>query len=675
MTYSEIEITFNEDLVDEAISFNSGDVPSGDFTSIIESWVELRSQPLKVTKGIATATLGERSAINFVDSFELDFNEIKTYTVQRVLNVVTIKGNSAFYRFDSELISANPSKVSFSITNFTDIPFEISSITFAQAGSNFCSNVEISILTAGVADSFNIGGYEHENTGGANPYITTIGRGNTITISATKGLQTVSELVARPEFLSASNVIPSITSLPGGSNLVIVVIGNGTLTWNFSLDGITYQISPVFVGLVSGNYTAYVRDQYGCIVEKEFVVDGLGNNSPFFSISKSNSIRFKNLINWGDSANYKNDENTLSNEVDVPLPKREIQLFQSGDIITTQFKSNYPNNIANVHIVDDLPGDIITAVTVEKLTENIGRTDSRDAFKFDLEDGSLRTGIFFTAGNIYDYQTGTDTGEDHALNGTVPEWGVAGNYVKISSNWYLIEDVLFIESLAVEALIITETTVPTPGPPQAIIVSSIFNRQNYEVFEFTVDMADYLDKCIQVRFENSSVVWGDLNHYSEVIKVKTRHEGTIEINYWNEHNTDIFYETGIRNKIRVQLEKIEGKMSDESDTYKTDTTAQLLSTQIHELDLFEFMPVTKEIMRKIIQALSHSEVYLDGVKYVKESIDDPELLGETNRYIVKATMIKAKNVYNSDSGALEFNQGSIEIPSLVGGGNDFVKYK
>jgi hypothetical protein len=65
-------------------------------------------------------------------------------------------------------------------------------------------------------------------------------------------------------------------------------------------------------------------------------------------ISKSNSIRFSNRITWGDAANYKNDENTLGAEVDVKLAYSGCQNFKSANVITSQFKSNYINNIVTV---------------------------------------------------------------------------------------------------------------------------------------------------------------------------------------------------------------------------------------------------------------------------------------------------------------------------------------
>ena len=40
--------------------------------------------------------------------------------------------------------------------------------------------------------------------------------------------------------------------------------------------------------------------------------------------------------------------------------------------------------------------------------------------------GGGKTGIYFLVGNLYDYDTDADTGNDYILNGGLPEWGKIG---------------------------------------------------------------------------------------------------------------------------------------------------------------------------------------------------------------------------------------------------------
>ena len=70
-------------------------------------------------------------------------------------------------------------------------------------------------------------------------------------------------------------------------------------------------------------------------------------------------------------------------------------------------------------------------------------------------------------------------------------------------------------------------------------------------------------------------------------------------------------------------------------------------------------------MRKVIQALSHKFVLIDGVSYVKN--DSPTLtpLVGTNLYRLIASMIKSENVYTTNGTGDEFTAGDIEVPSLL----------
>jgi hypothetical protein len=437
----------------------------------------------------------------------------------------------------------------------------------------------------------------------------------------------------------------------------------------YSLDGTDWQSSNTFNSLAIGNYTLYVRDNFGCSFQKDFSVNAFGSGTPYFYISKSNSIRFANRITWGDSANYKTDENTLSSEAfakDANLAYQEIQQFQSADVITTQFKSNYDTNTAKI-IKSDLSE---VNVPVFKKTNNIGIKDKRDARLYDLRDG--KTGIYFTSGNIYDFDTNAVTAS-HFLNGTVPDWAIYGSYIKVNNDWFLIEEVIFDETKNADVIVISDNY---SGSEMAVVVGSIYNLFNYEVYEFAIDMVDYIDQYFQVRINNTSSNFPEIIHLSEKIWCKVKHDKVLEIRYSNSTNTDMFYATGIENLIRIPYTFFKGKTDEESDVHKTDTNTILLNAQNYEVDEIVFEPVTKEIWRKLTQALSHENLTINGVGYVKNGNFNTEgPLDESNLYVLTATMIKTGSVYNSQiSGSLDFNTTSIEIPGLISTEDGFVKY-
>jgi hypothetical protein len=237
----------------------------------------------------------------------------------------------------------------------------------------------------------------------------------------------------------------------------------------------------------------------------------------------------------------------------------------------------------------------------------------------------------------------------------------------------LIEEIIYDDQKEADVMVILNTYA---GIDISIVVGSIYNDFNYEVYEFTIDMVNYLNQTIQVEFENSDDRFETISQLSEKIDIAVNFDKNLEIYYWNDDNTDIFYSTGVRHLINVELTKQEGVSEEESDTHKTDTTAILLSAQLYELDKFIFEPVSKEIWRKLMIALSHKNVFINGVQYVKNGNFESEgPLDKSNLYVLKAMMLKTGIVYNADSATGDdFNTGSIEIPGLIQTEIGFLKY-
>lgn len=660
--FASIEITFSDDLTtDDVITFGIGfDL------SITETWAVVRDNNNKVVVADPIVdSAGERSAINFYNALLLDYANFP-FTISRVVNVVTIVANKPEYQFTSP---SGPVDVSFDIDNTTEATFEITDVTIEEptvedAATHVKVTVTTSINTKDVTSPVSLEDVDDTT------FSFEIERGEAFTIVASSAGGQVAEYKNEAvSILNTSVVSTDIVFSPEGSTLTIVVENTG-LTLQYSLDDITYKTENVFTGLAPGDFTLYVKDQFEVKTSIPVVVNENGINLPYAYYPKTNSIRAANRITFGDSSNYKTDENTLSCEADVPVPYRAVQLFQSGDIITTQIHSNYATNLVVVKEVTDGPIIPTYPISVTKMSNNIGQTDRRDARRYGIEAG--KTGIYFTSGNIYDYVTGVDIG-DYTLNGALPVWGKVGNYIKIGTGYYRINDVIYHEALEVEMLVINLISVI--GISVNANVSCKYNLANFEVYQYTIDFADYLNKTVQVYTQFTDPTFGEVNYLSERINVKVRHLNTVEIKYWNKHNTDIDYSTGIKHKIRIPLEKVSGKPKDSSNIYVNDTNTILLNSEMLMVDEFEFQPMTKQFMWLVCMALLHSSVQMDGVDSVKDGSFSVEgALEETNLYILTASMIKARDAYKSDSG-LEFSTGDIEIPALIGGGNDFVRYQ
>lgn len=545
-------------------------------------------------------------------------------------------------------------------------PISITNVSFSEAATNKCQKVQVTVTTSELATKINAPFQLNGNT--QNPFSFEWIRGQIITLevensSGGKGTKSITI----PPMLNASDFSVQVNNSPNGASVIVnnsVITG---LSLQYSKDNIYWQNSNVFSGIAAGNHTVYVKDQYGCSFSKYYLVDELGITEPFFYISKANSIRFAERIVFGNSANYKNDENTLSCEVDSEIAYQEIQRFQTADLVTTQFKSNYKNIAAKLVKSDNSEIDLL----IEKKSNNIGIKDKRDAIKYSL--GGGQSGIYFLAGNKYDYNTGVVT-ESYSLNGLLPEWAQIGSYFNVNSVWYKIDQIVFDENKSADVIVFSDNYSGLDTP---IVVGAIYNRFDYEVYEFKVDMSLYENQYFRIKLINADPNFVTLTHLSEKIYCLQKHLDTLEIRYSNSTNTDIFYSTGIEHIIRIPYSYVKGKADEETDTYKTDTSSKLLNADLYELDDFVFEPTTKEIWRKLMQALSHENVTINGVGYVKNGNFNTEgPLEKSNLYVLTATMIKTGNVYNSKTsgGAIDLVDTPIEVPDLLSSDTGYVGY-
>jgi len=671
-TYSELQISFNQELdLLHKVKFDLLDVPLSHSITLEETWQTTRTSSFQVTKGIATSIIGERSAMNYVASFELDYNTANLYEVSRVGNIVTIKCTSPFYKFLSGIAIDNSSSpgilnIVFVSNNGTGSVFDITNIAYSGA-TNPCDNILVSVTTNELATDVitpNIG----VNTSNPFTFEMTRATNGIVKCKSAANIEAQGNFIT-PPFLNSANISFNMVSNPVESTVTIAVNNTSGLILQYSINNTSWQASNVFI-LVNGNYTIYVKDQYGCNVNKLFSVTSAGNRVPYEYLSKSNSIRYANRIDWNNNDNHKTLDNSLSYEAEVPLPKMEIQQFQSNDVIPTHFKSNYMDLSAVVINEDQTE----TNIPIVKKTNYIGLKDKRDARIISTTGDPTKTGIYFDSGNLYDYDTGIDTGEDYALNGALPKWGMVGYYIEFNGSWFLIEDVLFDEDRNVDLLIITNNYF---GANDATIkVSSLYDLENYEVYEYDIDFANYIDKQISVRLNQKDPIFPEVIYLSELIDVRNKQFGMVEIRYRNETNTDILYSTGIEHKIRIPIHKIDAKPKASLNSNDTDTSTILLSAQSRQVYQYTFHPVTEQKMETLVLALLHETILINGEYFVSDSPPEIEgALGDTNWYIVKANMTKTNSVYNSQTGGSKnFSSGNTEIPNLIQGSSGFIKY-
>ena len=89
----------------------------------------------------------------------------------------------------------------------------------------------------------------------------------TITVRDASGCTTTAPAtINQPAALTASAAATDATCNGAADGSITVTAGGGTVTYEYSLDGITFQASNIFNGLVANNYTIIVRDGNNCTV-------------------------------------------------------------------------------------------------------------------------------------------------------------------------------------------------------------------------------------------------------------------------------------------------------------------------------------------------------------------------------------------------------------------------
>lgn len=681
MATSRIEITFNDDLsIGDQVyfekRFNDGVLDTG-WQPVQETWVNFRSGANQVTQGTPTAIQGERSAINFVQAINLDY--LFTYPVNgELVNGVERIGNKVIIRqhinWSFRLIDPDPTSadVSISIFNWSGINFNITGATIGTATTNpVCTHFKIFFSFNTDIVKYKIGSNDEVILGGPSDSIELEflrGQGFTAQFyDADDNLSYYSLTSFQvPSILNVNSLNIQVNATPNGGTATASIITT-LLTLEYSLDDNTWYDSEVFNNLPEGDYTMYVRDHLGCKISKAFHVDEFGVGVPYFHIPKANPIRFANVVTWGDCSNYKTDDNTLSCQENVRKAIPYTQLFQSCDIIPTQIHSNY--NVNSMKIVDE--DDNETVVNFIQKSNFMQRKDMRDARMYSFDEN--KTGIYFLTGNIYDYDTQADTGNDHSLNGTLPEWGVVGNYVRLNNTWYVVDSVQYDPEKNADVLLISNIYT---GADQVVQVASIYNLENFEVFESEIDFVSFIDKKLRVYIDAQDSNFVDLAFVSELIWVKVSHENTSMIRYKNSTNTDVYFNTGIEFKIRFEVEDIYAKDDEETEISISDTQAKIYKANIYEKNTYVFSPVPTEMMRKLKQILVHDILEIDNTPYAKNDAPEVTNLEGTNLYDVVANMVKSGRNFNSNAslGEIEFNGSNEEVPGLVDFGGGFVKY-
>jgi hypothetical protein len=438
-----------------------------------------------------------------------------------------------------------------------------------------------------------------------------------------------------------------------------------TMSVEYSINGSDYQPENTFTGLSAGSYTLYIKDQYGCIKQFTAVNPGTSNNAnlatPYQHISESNSIRFVERVTRTNCGGYKTVYNTLSCEENAAPANKFTQLFQSCDYIRTQLLTSYENVAVAI-------GD--TEIIPTKIVRNIGIEDRRDAYYF-VYNGSLA--VMFTSGNTYDYGT-TNVNGTYELNGDLPDFGTVGTWVETPFGSFQISGI-FITDDGNRAIVLNTNTNYTG----ANFIQTIYNRENYDIWEFDIDMSVFVDTEFRAGVKLFQTVadpnWPDLFFVSELIAVRAKWARTTLIEWSHSKNTDVYFASGITMRNRLRLCDVNESLSDgDVDAQKTDTAVIPIDATDYNAMGFEALNLTTGMKRKITRALKHDNLKIDGLAYTLMENPATERQGKSNFYKVTAKLCEAGDAWTTGAQDLQNIFTDAELIGLLeSNDNEYVR--
>jgi hypothetical protein len=673
MAKSSLKFTFLRDAIDlEHISFTVFDV-DGVLADIIriETWTDgiaaLKKVVTVITQAPYTLPAGH-TVVRYHGSLQRDYGTgIMSYFVDGNEITLTITSETR-WGFKDVVVNA-PDLANFVIVNEDANPMTIVSETL-ETDNNSCNTYKLTTETSLLAETIDVNGIISPNS--FNPVSLTLTRDIYNVVKFYDANQNEVESGFNPMYfasLSAGNITVDVVTDQSGGTATITVSNAEGLVLEYSLDNVVWQSENVFAGLPLNDYTAYVRDQYGCVAQKDFSVTETGTRDPFHFVSKANSITYILQEETSSCGVPKNDENTFAFQNIALLPSCTQDKFQTCDKIKTQFKSNY--DLVSALVRSEV--GVETQLGVTKMSSNINRFESMDCTIYDF--GNNQTGIYFTSGNLYD-QGWVPNGDTYTLNGNLPDFAVIGNVITLENiGTFEIVRVLFDNSPAVKKRVIVINNQYTGNHAENKIACT-YDLLPYEVYEFEIDWSLFMVGIYEVEIKMDDSENGILYYKSENISLAVEHPGTVRIDYYNTNNRDIFYRYGIEHRVRIPFISIKGIPKGEEEINLTDTGSYVVDSNIYEADEIMFDYMVKSLMRKVSIALGCEYVFVNGVGYVGDGSVEFESIGQTNLYSVSKSMVKTSISYTTrhtgNTGVPE-DYINFNIPSIIAQGEGFIQ--
>lgn len=405
-------------------------------------------------------------------------------------------------------------------------------------------------------------------------------------------------------------------------------ITNKNRVYQFSIDGINFQSSNSFEVNTNGQYEITAIDDLGCRKSAFATVDLEERKAaPYFDIEITNPLRLVDQNITG----IKNISNQLSTDYDIPNVEDRFfrQPFKIGDIIRTQFKSNYSDHEVRVYNC----GNLIETITPVLKIENTNRLDKRDVI---LRTGAPnKTNVAFPQGNIYDPITNTVIDTYFQFDGRLPSFVRVGmlltfNEPNALTGTFEVEEIIFDERLQSWVAVITATRL---GHETAVQVLSTYNLEEYNIYEFELTYPEG-QYHIEVVATDDNALYPDVLWESEPFFFSDDIE-VVTIDYSSNVNQSLIdYRTDIEFRLCIPGRFAKYQPTTESETFKDDLgNLYLQKNTYNRMWEVETSLIPWWLAEKLIIASKHKILKIDGISVVNsETPEVTDRLGERNPF-------------------------------------------
>ena len=612
---------------------NAGVNPS---YGILENIVTTRTQ----NNEFALGPNRQITALNYASAVGLDFLNtagVESIQFQSPASVlITLADGWLVTNASADGFTAQ--EVNFDIDNTVvtpPVPDLVFSTVFSARPIDPCTTVSIDFTISGGQTPYSttVDGFTIANTGASPSVPKSRGVGVSLRVADSSG-QVVTRSVTTPPPLLASNfTVNIIQSFTGAAVEIIRVAGSRVSGLQYSLDNVNFQGRNSFSGQAPGNYTAYVKDTFGCTISLDYTISAIVPESldPFFLFPEANMVRMYQVQADTDSirANYYNRQSC--EEYVRGKAYQNVQNWEAQDNVYIQLKTNHEN--LQLFSVDPLGNE--TNLGIVRQVQNVGLRDVRDGTYFRLTTDTL--GLYFSGGNTYDPDTLAISGTYTAVSGLLPSFIVEGAFVDILGLG--IKEILatgFDQTRQVWYAEISGS-ISFINDVQSRVTTN-YNNQNYDVYATTIPMASRLNTNFKFKITTDRV-----EYLSEEQRVVDEVRGVV-IDYYNTENRyDVVYALDPAPSFRLRMPDMDFRAlipDSRVQNYESDNAPIQLDNKLYKNFELRCEDLSTAMAFKVLLALTHNAVIVNGINMTFKEVGEFENRENTNLYDIRVIMIE-----------------------------------